>query len=630
MTTDEDTVKILCEWAISTHRWGEHRSMAVARLLDKRQTDVLMMQENDNGVDDKEESDYCTTGSPIFQGILLKFLDNGPVLEENASDQNKAQFKNLVHLFSELIRNDVFSHDAYMCTLISRGDLLNGAPPNLAHNSMSASAGMSKSSSNVAAGGSGAGDDDYFSEIGFKPPKMEEFDDSNVDDDLEKLIQNIKDGQNNSMDNPDSPKDNEHLTSLPLMGKSSSSSSSASCRHYLYTMHFPLPQDDASQHDCNQRYILLYGVGKERDERKHSVKKMSKDICKLFSKKFSIDVSEGGKVKKHSRSEFNFESTLTKCQSMCYFDQHVVTWQCAVTVQEMLNSFAAGSSCYLPVAEHVSFLFDLMEVALNIHGLIDMCIHILKELPDVEAQLLSKASSLSRSYTTTLSLYVVGILRRYNSCLLLSPEQTTAVFEGLCKVVKHVTNPSDCSSAERCILAYLYDLYVSCSILKTKPPSEPFHNAYPKIKLTIFAPIKLTPIPQPYNPQYMVDILANPKRKIEQSLGKQLSESHVNRYSFVCNAIIAVTRETDNDKLNDIAIMCAEATACCNSLSAEFLGALGALCNTKNESGYYQELVNAVDLQNVHMYNSIAVFACILVGESLQCWVALYFALSEF
>lgn len=30
---------------------------------------------------------------------------------------------NLVLLFSEFTRHDVFSHDAYMCTLISRGDL---------------------------------------------------------------------------------------------------------------------------------------------------------------------------------------------------------------------------------------------------------------------------------------------------------------------------------------------------------------------------------------------------------------------------------------------------------------------------------------------------------------------------
>lgn len=47
----------------------------------------------------------------------------------------------------------------------------------------------------------------------------------------------------------------------------------------MYTTHFPLYQGDAiSQHDCNQRYILLFGVGKERDEKKHAAKKMSKGI----------------------------------------------------------------------------------------------------------------------------------------------------------------------------------------------------------------------------------------------------------------------------------------------------------------------------------------------------------------
>lgn len=33
------------------------------------------------------------------------------------------EFSNLVLLFYELIRHDVFSHNIYMCTLISRGDL---------------------------------------------------------------------------------------------------------------------------------------------------------------------------------------------------------------------------------------------------------------------------------------------------------------------------------------------------------------------------------------------------------------------------------------------------------------------------------------------------------------------------
>ena len=168
----------------------------------------------------------------------------------------------------------------------------------------------------------------------FKQQKME--DDDDVDDDLEKILNNIGENiQQHSMDAPDSPKEPDQ----PQMASTNSEPSSVS-RHFLYTKHFPLSQDDpAAQHDCNQRYILLFGVGKEREEKKHAIKKMTKEICKLFSKKFSIDVAEGGKVKKHSRNEFNFESTANKCQSMAYFDQHVVTWQVGLKKNEFFYVF---------------------------------------------------------------------------------------------------------------------------------------------------------------------------------------------------------------------------------------------------------------------------------------------------
>lgn len=61
---------------------------------------------------------------------------------------------------------------------------------------------------------------------------------------------------------------------------------------------------------------------------------------------------------------------------MNYFDQHVVTWQCGSTVIEMLQVFASTTSTYLPVQEHVAFLFDLMELAVNVYGLIDVCIQV--------------------------------------------------------------------------------------------------------------------------------------------------------------------------------------------------------------------------------------------------------------
>lgn len=128
---DKDTVRILCEWAVSGQRWGEHRAMVVAILLDKRQIDVTSTPA-DQQSSDKEDKDSLASGAglidglPVFQHVLMHFLDHdAPILDEHSSSsQQRTEFTNLVQLFSALIRHDVFSHNAYMHTLISRGDLL--------------------------------------------------------------------------------------------------------------------------------------------------------------------------------------------------------------------------------------------------------------------------------------------------------------------------------------------------------------------------------------------------------------------------------------------------------------------------------------------------------------------------
>ena len=105
-----------------------------------------------------------------------------------------------------------------------------------------------------------------------------DYDDSKIDDDLDKILQDIKDVQQNSMDAPDSPKDPDALHVDNNKGSANGAS-----RHLLYTTHFPLPQDETcSQHDCNQRHVLLYGVGRVRDEARHVVKKMTKEVNYIF------------------------------------------------------------------------------------------------------------------------------------------------------------------------------------------------------------------------------------------------------------------------------------------------------------------------------------------------------------
>lgn len=61
--------------------------------------------------------------------------------------------------------------------------------------------------------------------------------------------------------------------------------------------------------------------------------------------------------------------------------------------------------------------------------------------------------------------------------------------------------------------------------------------------------------------------------KIDPGWHRQLNESQSNRYSLVCNVVIAVATETsDIERLNDLAILSAELTASCSSLASEWLG----------------------------------------------------------
>ncbi|XP_076043982.1 mediator complex subunit kohtalo isoform X2 [Oratosquilla oratoria] len=582
--SEEAIVRTMCEWAVSVQRSGDHRALVVARLLEKRQNDLTSTESD---IPDEKDSvasnQMVSSGAPVFQNLLLKFLDaQAPVLDENSLMSKRQEFGNLVLLFSELIRQDVFSHDAYMCTLISRGDLSSGAPALRGELSMT--------------------------------EKKEDGADS-FEADLNKIIQNIT----KVADAPDSPKDDVMNTSLEEQQarERGNEGRHRPPRHLVYTQHFPLPQDDAYTHEMNQRYVLLYGVGKARDEARHAVKKLTKEIMKLFSKKFSIDIAEGGKVKKSSKGEFNFEAMLSRFCALSYFDQHVVTNGVASQVLEMLSGCGTGSFNHLPTHDHIAFLMDLMEVALNIHALIEFCIQITKEMPDIEAQLVER-QCLAASYCPTLTLYVVGVLRKYHCCLLVSQEQTTAVFEGLGKLVKDVNNPSDCSSSERVVLAHLYDLYTSCSFFKSKH-CEPFSNGYPKIKQTLYANINPAQGTYRWSPQFMEEYIKSPKLKIDPGIVKQLSDP-TNRYSFVCSAIIDACSAPTNEILNDMAILCAELTACCNALSAEWLGVLQSLtvCSTESKPSY-MEVLGQVDLRDPHnchtIHNSLAVFTSILIAR---------------
>lgn len=200
----------------------------------------------------------------------------------------------------------------------------------------------------------------------------------------------------------------------------------------------------------------------------------------------------------------------------------------------------------------------------------------------------------------------------------MSYEQVLSILEGLNRIVKHVANPSECTSAERGILFYLYDLYM-CTLHKTKSPAaETYSSIHSKMKPVVSANIQPTPATCYFSEDSWRELFVKPPRggKIDPTWCQALNESVQNRYSFVCSAMLAISRETDNDRLNDISIMCAEFTAQCNALSSEWLGAFMALCGSTNEV-YYPHIPENIDIHKVAIHNALAVFVSILIGESL-------------
>ncbi len=77
----------------------------------------------------------------------------------------------------------------------------------------------------------------------------------------------------------------------------------------------------------------------------------------------------------------NYEALFARFCRLSYFDQHAVTSACGGAVVELVSAFAAGSSSYLPLTENVAFLFDMMERAYNVSGLLDFIAQVSSAAP---------------------------------------------------------------------------------------------------------------------------------------------------------------------------------------------------------------------------------------------------------
>ncbi|VDP58880.1 unnamed protein product [Schistosoma curassoni] len=284
----------LCEWAVSPYRIGIYRSIIVACLLEQLKNTFY----GDNSIN----SNNCTAHLPPFNG------------EQSLIENNL--MRNLVCLFSELIDREVFDHDNYVRYFIARGvfdtslhplalidntmqNKMNTNPLSINNNNtINQSVNTPTNITRTTTGGTNMSTASItcHSQTTAQHSVKSEF-----SEDMDRY----------SMDNPDSVRSESGIMNLmslqsnnnqPINHQSFSSSSSLSNnqgitnsnRHLHYLVQFPIPQDESYAHEQNQRFQLLYGSVRSRDRARYPIRKLIRDICKLFTKKiYLIDVFHG-------------------------------------------------------------------------------------------------------------------------------------------------------------------------------------------------------------------------------------------------------------------------------------------------------------------------------------------------
>ena len=78
-------------------------------------------------------------------------------------------------------------------------------------------------------------------------------------------------------------------------------------QHAQYAQHFPIPNENLSAHENNQRLILLYGVGKARSQAMATTKEVTKALCAMLNDLGRVDDSglsaDPGQNSEHLKKE---------------------------------------------------------------------------------------------------------------------------------------------------------------------------------------------------------------------------------------------------------------------------------------------------------------------------------------
>ncbi|CAF4050645.1 unnamed protein product, partial [Rotaria magnacalcarata] len=468
ITTDIEieVIHLMCDWAITTSRHGVYRSFFIARLLERRQNELktTRLQEINDAIDDKDSNSSANTQMSPFQTALMEYLlKKAPYIDETSiNDADLSQsFSSLVMLFSEFVRLNLFSPMQFMCHLVA-----NGLVPITNDN-------HENNSTHMITNHNGQYKQHVYN------PMIRHDTSSNMDLSFDRRQGNTLidldplEAMNSSPST--TPKNHLRQTSKIELHRNPHQSNEEfmnqqrnrkRCLFYMEQFAYPLEED--FRDDFNQRKIILFGITPKREEAKRQLKTNVRLLSSLFKLRSCLETTtESPPFTRPTpyASYFNIRKSIV---SLSHHDQYYVTNRVSKLLIERLTNFIERRTSRLPWLDDVAFLFELMEKSLNLSGLIQTCVDILRIFSRIESMGSLKASPGMYSYRFELYLEITSIFRFYTPVLILTPSNMIQVFENLIQITQHIQDPVRTTSVERALLMLMHDSYFSCPYIKSK------------------------------------------------------------------------------------------------------------------------------------------------------------------
>ena len=391
-------------------------------------------------------------------------------------DDGDSSFHHLVILFGELIRTGVFSYSHYLSTLISRGDLqaspvqqetLQTAMDEQKEDlSIVANFGLVHGSRNAelsdAAKNLNESTEDLESQMDFSTSQesIETLDKKNTRKGVKRLHSLDDRGEMSSPSKYHCRSDSDTQTQMEtLFGELSDSAPdsvksaesgrgsphSSIKRHFHYALKFPIPEEMCSEYFLKQRLVVLFGVGQDRAEAAKELDQATEEVCQHLTHT-EDNTSSASVVYQTSHEDavktFVSASQFSRCRVLhaCHEKLLPRHGDSPVSQREQYERVSV---------ESVEFLFELMELAGDVVLLLDLVQELLigqelyesssDEAEEPERLAGSAVGEASSQKNQVADMYVIGsklvpsvlgVLWKYNRCVLLSRRTTQIVFEG--------------------------------------------------------------------------------------------------------------------------------------------------------------------------------------------------------